>query len=106
VAGLNKQNMPDNNLREIFFNLAENFVKSFTGSLLDNAKERVHEIIFNIKREIFALFLMLFGLSCLLFGLIRIVNKLLNYIPGIGYLIIGLIILLIGLALNIVGRKK
>jgi len=98
--------MPDNNLREIFFNLAENFVKSFTGSLLDNARERVHEIIFNVKKEIFALFLMIFGLGFLLYGAMKLINKLINLGGGAGYALMGLLVLLIGLILNFAGRKK
>lgn len=106
MADLNKQNMPDNNLREIFFNLAENFVKSFTGSLLETAKERVHEIVFNVKKEIFAIFLMLFGLGFFLYGAMKLVNKLLNLGGGAGYALMGLLVLLVGLVLNFAGRKK
>ena len=98
--------MSDDNIKGIFFNLAENFVKSFTGSFLDNAHRRIRETAFAIKKEIFALFFMVFGLGCLLFGLIKVANKLLDFSPGTGYLLIGLIILLIGLVLNFAGRKK
>lgn len=95
-----KKNSGEFNLKDFFITFIEDFIKKIGGEIMENIREKAHEIAQEIKRRTTATFFLILGLIFLLVGLSLFLE---NFLPlrGLGYLLIGLVVFFTGFLINI-----
>jgi NhaP-type Na+/H+ or K+/H+ antiporter len=88
------------NLKEFFISFIETFIKKVGGEIIEDIKEKAHEISQELKRKATTTTFLIFGLIFLLVGFSLFLESLFH-IKGFGYILVGFILILIGLLINI-----
>lgn len=65
------------------------FIQKFSMSLVLNAKKQVEDVIFKVKKGIFAGFFLLIGLFFVLIGLSIYLDSAIGTFAGAGYFVVG-----------------
>lgn len=71
--------------------------KNVMGGFFDRVKERLHEMMVSVQKNLFGAFLLLLGLVFGLVGIAIFVNDLVRISDGLGYALVGLGAICIGL---------
>ncbi|MFZ5982520.1 MAG: hypothetical protein ACOYS2_03050 [Patescibacteria group bacterium] len=95
-----KKTSSEFNLKDFFVTFIEDFIKKIGGEIMENIREKAHEIAQEIKRRTTATFFLILGLIFFLVGISLFLE---NFLPlkGLGYLLTGFIVFLIGFLINI-----
>ncbi len=79
--------------------VVESFVKGLAGGFAERVREKMHELILRIQKNVTGFFLIMIGLVFALIGIANFINDLVKISNGMGYAVVGLAVLIIGLVI-------
>ena len=77
--------------------VVESFVKGLAGGFADRVRERLHEFVAKIQKNVTGFILVMIGFVFALVGISIFINDLVRISNGIGYAVVGFIVLLLGI---------
>jgi len=97
MAKKDKQGGGSQKMTNFLLTFLNGFIQKFSVSLVLNARKQVEDVIFKIKKGIFAGFFVLIGIFFVLIGLSIYLDSIMGAFSGVGYFVVGGASLLIAL---------